>query len=185
MQQDKLRLLIIVGTSRNGATQKISSYVYDICKNEETFEIKIVTPSDFTLPLDGNDNSSKDAKYTEITSWADAFLIITPEYNHGYPGSLKRLLDSEYDNYKNKPAMIFSVSDGAFGGSRVVEQLLPVLHEIGMVVLREKVYFFNVNDVIENIENFVENDYQKRIKKVLPKLEKWGRVLKENKDTLA
>ncbi len=69
---------------------------------------------------------------------ADAFLVVTPEYNHGYPAALKELIDSVYEPWHAKPVAFVSYG-GASGGIRAVEQLRQVFAELHAVTLRDGV----------------------------------------------
>lgn len=62
---------------------------------------------------------------------ADGILIVTPEYNGGYPASLKNVLDLLYAEWRKKPIAISTVSDGIFGGSQVITSLQFSLWKIG------------------------------------------------------
>lgn len=66
---------------------------------------------------------------------ADGIVIVTPEYNRGYPGLLKYVLDTNLKEYIHKAVGICGVSAGGFGGARVIENLLPVLRELGLVTI--------------------------------------------------
>ena len=66
---------------------------------------------------------------------ADAFIIVAPEYNHGYPGLLKHVLDTNLKEYIHKAVGICGVSAGRFGGTRVIQNLLPVMRELGLVTI--------------------------------------------------
>ena len=66
---------------------------------------------------------------------ADGLVIVAPEYNHGYPGILKHALDTNLKEYIHKPVGLCGVSAGGFGGTRVIESLLPVMRELGMVTI--------------------------------------------------
>jgi NAD(P)H-dependent FMN reductase len=151
-KDDKVVIAVICGTIR--ATResiKAAQWVADQGRRLDDVEIIFVDPREFDLPGDGNkDPDSRDPRFTEITEKADAFFIVTPEYNHGYPGSLKRLLDSEYANYKHKAAVVAGVSDGPWGGARVCEALLPVLHTVGLSVAQPNVYFPKVQDLFDS-----------------------------------
>ncbi len=185
MQQDKIKLLLIVGTSRQDSNSlKASEFVKGIVETKyaDTFEIKMATPSDFDLPLDGRGGEFSDPKYSELVGWSDAYFIVAPEYNHGYSGSLKRLLDSEYDDYKNKPVAIAGVSSGPIGGARMIESLIDVTHQLGMITLFDKVYFSSVHEIFGESE--VDPQWHQRVEKVLDSLSKWARVLKNNRQEL-
>src|SRR6476661_11096621 len=82
----------------------------------------------------------KDAAFSEAVRQADGLVIVAPEYNHGYPGILKHVLDTNLKEYIHKPVGLCGVSAGGFGGTRVVESLLPVMRELGLVTI-----FWDVN----------------------------------------
>ena len=93
---ETIKIAILEGTTRTKReSMHVAKLVEQIGQKTEGIEVKLVDPQQFSFPGDGNDPEGKDPKYTEITAWADAFFIVTPEYNHSFPGSLKRMLDSE------------------------------------------------------------------------------------------
>lgn len=71
---------------------------------------------------------------------ADAFVVVTPEYNHGYPGPLKTAIDSASSEWHAKPVGFVSYG-GVSGGLRAVEQLRVVFAELHAVTIRETVSF--------------------------------------------
>ena len=93
------------------------------------------------LPLSTTDAGEgiKDHKFSEAVMGADGLVIVAPEYNHGYPGILKHAR-TRTKEYIHKPVGLCGVSAGGFGGTRVVESLLPVMRELGMVTI-----FWDVN----------------------------------------
>jgi NAD(P)H-dependent FMN reductase len=147
---DKLLIAVIEGTSRpKRESIKASRYVAAIGSAYPDIEIVFVDPQDFTMPHDGNDDENRDPRYTDIARRADGFFIVSPEYNHGYPGSLKRLLDTEYENYYHKPVAVAGVSNGMWGGVRMVENLLPTLHTVGLVIAQHTPYFPRIQDIFD------------------------------------
>lgn len=185
MEDDKLVIAVISGSSREKRESiKAATFVASIGARFENVEIIFVDPKDFTFPNDGNDTEGKDPKYTEITSRADGFFIVTPEYNHSFPGSLKRMLDSEYENYFHKPVALAGVSNSAWGGVRAVESLLPVLRTMGLSTLQTAVYFPRVQDIFDGQGNILPEMKQKYTHSVRSEFEeliwmartlKWGR----------
>ena len=145
-----ITIAVLAGTTRE---QRLSisaaHYVAEIGKSYENVEVIFVDPKDFTFPGDGNDPEGKDARYGEIVTKADAYFIVTPEYNHSIPSSLKRMLDSEYGPYFHKPVALAGVSNGPWGGVRVCEALLPVCHRLGMVNILPELYFPKVQDIFD------------------------------------
>jgi NAD(P)H-dependent FMN reductase len=147
---DKLVIAVIEGTTRpKRQSIKASRFVEAIGQTYPHIELVFVDPRDFSFPDDGNDEEGKDPRYSAITARADGFFIVSPEYNHGYPGSLKRMLDSEYENYYHKPVAVAGVSNSTWGGTRMVENLLPTLHTIGLVIAQHTPYFPRVQDIFD------------------------------------
>ena len=94
--EDKITVAVLAGTIRaQRESIKAARFVADFARKLEGVEVIFVDPTEFNFPGDGNDPEGKDPRYTEIVKRADAFFIVTPEYNHSFPGSLKRMLDSE------------------------------------------------------------------------------------------
>ena len=124
----------------------------------------------------------KDPKYSEITKSADAFIIVTPEYNHSFPGSLKRMLDSEYENYFKKPVALVGVSNGSWGGVRVCEALLPVCHRLGLVTIHSELYFPKIQEKFNedgSIKAEFQEQYDKNIQKMLDELMWFAKLLNQ------
>ncbi|HEV7951835.1 MAG TPA: NAD(P)H-dependent oxidoreductase, partial [Candidatus Saccharimonadales bacterium] len=148
---------------------KAARYVAEFGRKLPNVDIIFVDPADYAFEGDGNDPEGKDPRYTEITARADAFFIVTPEYNHSFPGSLKRMLDSELANYIHKPVAIAGASNGNWGGVRAVEQLCLAIRELGLVVMSWDVYFPYVQNIF-NDDNSMNDEYKERYEKQLTKL---------------
>ena len=147
---DSLTVAVLASTTRaKRLSMTVARYVADYGRGIYGVDIILVDPKDFHFPGDGNDPEGKDPRYSDITAKADAFFIVTPEYNHSFPGSLKRMLDSELKNYIHKPVAIAGVSNGGWGGVRAVESLVPVVRELGLAVTFASVYFPRVQDLFE------------------------------------
>jgi NAD(P)H-dependent FMN reductase len=147
----KITIAVICGTKREGRRSiQAAQWVAEQGRQRENVEIVFVDPKDFSLPPDGAPEDGTDPKYSEITAKADAFFIVTPEYNNSIPSSLKRLLDSEYGNYMHKPVMLAGVSDGPWGGVRVCLALQPVCHALGLINIPKKLYFPKVQDMFDD-----------------------------------
>lgn len=165
-----LTIAVLAGTTREQRQSiKAAYYIAEFGRKLPNVKIILVDPSDFTFNGDGNDPEGKDPRYSEITAQADAFFIVTPEYNHSFPGSLKRMLDSELANYNHKPVAIAGVSNGNWGGVRAVEQLCLAIRELGLIVMSWDVYFPYVQNII-NDDNSIKDDHKERYEKQLAKL---------------
>lgn len=168
--ENKITLAILAGTTRaQRESIKAARYVADFARRLDSIEVLFVDPVDFIFPGDGNDPEGKDPRYTEIVRKADAFFIVTPEYNHSFPGSLKRMLDSELALYNHKPVAFAGASDGNWGGVRAVESLLTAVRETGLVALSWDVYFPRVQDMF-NEDGIIKDEFKERYERNLGKL---------------
>ncbi|MEO5950107.1 MAG: NAD(P)H-dependent oxidoreductase [Candidatus Saccharimonadales bacterium] len=167
---EKLTIAVLGGTTRvQRESIKAAHYVAEFGRQLQGVDIIFVDPKDLNLPGDGNDPEAKDPKYSEITAKADAFFIVTPEYNHSFPGSLKRMLDSELGNYNHKPVALAGASNGNWGGIRAVESLVPAIRETGLVVLSWDVYFPYVQNIF-NEDGSIKDEFADRYNISLSKL---------------
>jgi NAD(P)H-dependent FMN reductase len=140
-------ITIILGTGREGAmSQKVAEFVVEEAKNYG-FEVEFIKVKDWLdKPYTGGMSEEKRNKASEILKNSQGFLIISPEYNHSFPGELKLFLDEFYEEFNHKPVGICGVSSGKLGGARMVESLRLVLIELKMIPLRNAVYFSNVRN---------------------------------------
>jgi NAD(P)H-dependent FMN reductase len=168
--EEKLVVAVLAGTTRvQRESIKAAEYVADFASRLPNVEVIFVDPKDFNFPGDGNDPEGKDPRYTEIVAKADAFFIVTPEYNHSFPGSLKRMLDSELQLYNHKPVAFAGASNGNWGGVRAVEALLNAIRETGLVALSWDVYFPYVQKMFGEDGQILE-EYRERYERNLGKL---------------
>jgi len=189
MTHQPLTIAVLAGTTRvQRHSIKVARYIADYARTLENTEIIFVDPADFNFPGDGNDPEGKDPKYTEITAKADAFFIVTPEYNHSFPGSLKRMLDSELANYNHKPVAFAGVSDGNWGGTRAVESLVPAVRETGLVVMSWDVFFPYVPKLFDESGQILQEKkeaYDPRLAKLFNELIWFADILKTAREKLA
>lgn len=167
---DTIVLAVLAGTTRvQRESVKAAQYIAAEAAKLPDVEVIFVDPVDFNFPGDGNDPEGKDPRYTEIVRKADAFFVITPEYNHSFPGSLKRMLDSELELYNHKPVAFAGASNGNWGGVRAVESLLTAVRETGLVALSWDVYFPYVQNIFDE-QGQIKEEYRERYEKSLHKL---------------
>lgn len=178
----KLFIPVLLGTTRPARrSEHAAQLVYDVGKTIDEIAVQLVDPLDYKFPFDGNDPGGKDPRYTELTAKADAFFIVSPEYNHGYPGTLKRMLDSELKNYIHKPVAFAGVSNGIFGGARMIEALVNTVREMGLIATFSDVYFPQVQNTFDEKGKLLDESYVKRIERAyaeliwMAKSLKWGR----------
>jgi NAD(P)H-dependent FMN reductase len=124
------------------------------------------------LPISVDDagEQAKDAAFAEKLNRSDALVIVAPEYNHGYPGLLKHVLDTNLKEYVHKAAGLVGVSAGVFGGARVIQNLIPVMRELGLVTVFWDVNFTTVQTRFDDAGKLVDESFLPRIEKFLDEL---------------
>jgi NAD(P)H-dependent FMN reductase len=170
--KDQYTIPVLLGTARNGNhSQKAFSFIVDYLQDKERVDLKPVRVADFPLERTHeawNDHGDTPAvgKWRKIASEADGFIIMLPEYNHGYPGELKILLDSAFSEYADKPVMLVGLSGGDFGGARVVDHIKPILTAMGMRPIGADVHVTNLSDTFSEggkISDVDRGKYTERI----------------------
>lgn len=130
-----IRLALVYGSSRKGRfCDTVVRWARAEIEAFGGFELQTVDPA-----------LHSGAELAQRIAAADAFVVVTPEYNHGYPAPLKALIDSAYDEWHAKPVAFVSYG-GISGGIRAVEQLRQVFAELHAVTLRDAVSFANAWD---------------------------------------
>src|SRR5207245_6269312 len=128
----------------------------------------------------------KDENFSATVMRADALVIVTPEYNHGYPGLLKHVLDSNLKEYIHKAVGVCGVSAGGFGGTRVIEALLPVLRELGLVTIFWDGNFSGAQKLFDAEGKILdEATHVKRIDKFLGELIWMSKVLRYGRENVS
>jgi NAD(P)H-dependent FMN reductase len=109
---------------------------------------------------------------------AAGLVIVSPEYNHGYPGSLKAVLDLLLREYVHKSVALVGVSAGPWGGTRVVEAMVPMVRELGLAVTFADLNFPSVQKTFDDQGKLLDQAYERRAKDFLDELVWMSRVLK-------
>lgn len=162
-----MNIAIIVGTTRKKrASYNVARLIETVGNEIEGVETLFIDPLDFELPFDGNEEYAQDPDYEELTKKADAFFLVVPEYNHSFPSSLKRILDSEGDfsHYIHKPVAMAGVSAGPWGGVRAIESLVNVVRELGLVVTSKDVNFPFVKRLFSEEGELLDDKFIRRIR---------------------
>ncbi|MBA2279118.1 NAD(P)H-dependent oxidoreductase [Candidatus Saccharibacteria bacterium] len=180
---EDLFILVLAGTAREQRKSiRAARLIAEIGNGMDGVKTELVDPKDYNFPGDGNDPEGKDPRYSELTARADAFFIVTPEYNHSFPGSLKRMLDSELKNYIHKPVALAGVSDGNWGGVRAVEALVGTVREMGLAVTFTDVYFPKIHEQIDENGNLLNDYYKTSIPKAYKELIWMAQTLKHGRE---
>lgn len=144
--REPLRLAVILGSNREGRFGPVvSRWFVGRAAERPDFTTEVVDLADTELPTalssrPGPAVSAELAKVTERLAAADAFVVVTPEYNHSFPACLKALIDWHYSEWQAKPIGFVSYG-GISGGLRAVEQLRQVFAELHAVTVRDTVSF--------------------------------------------
>ena len=112
-------------------------------------------------------------------------MLLVPEYNHGYPGLLKHALDTNLKEYIHKAAGICGVSAGGFGGTRMIQNLLPVLRELGLVTIYWDGTFSSAHKLFDGEGKLLDDTYIKRIDQFLKELIWMAKVLKYGRENVS
>jgi len=187
MNNRPLFIPVILGTVRKGrASENVAKFVFGEVQKREGVETELIDIRDLNFPNDDAGEQIKNAKFSETCERADGLVIVTPEYNHGYPGMLKHVLDSNLKEYIHKAVGICGVSAGGFGGVRVIEHLLPVMRELGLVTIFWDGNFSGARSLFdENGKIIDEATHVKRIDKFLGELIWMSKVLRYGRENVS
>jgi len=183
----KLFIPLLLGTAREGRySEHVSKMILKHAKARLDIKLELFDVRDFNFPLtdEGQSIKGKNQKWKKAVEKADALIIVSPEYNHGYPGSLKMALDTLLPEYNHKAVALCGVSMGGFGGARVIEQLAGVVRRLGLVVTEKDLNISNVQMLFSK-EGQLQGEFDlKMIDKFLDELVWLARSLKWGRENL-
>jgi NAD(P)H-dependent FMN reductase len=170
---------IILGTARQGRqSEKVANFMWQEI-SKAGLDSEIIDVRDYRIIATDNTGELPETKKLAIKiNRAEALIIVSPEYNHGYPGELKMMLDMLYKEYTAKPVGFCGVSAGGLGGARVVEQLRLVAVEFHMLPIREALYFSMVQNLFAADGTINDQSYHKRAQVFLDELVGYVKKLK-------
>ena len=143
MHHENLRVAVILGGNRRGRTgPAVSAWFLDLIAARPGL---VVDTLDVGEP-GGDGHGARVEVFAEAIDSADAFVVVTPEYNHGYPGPLKSAIDSARKEWFAKPVAFVSYG-GMSGGLRAVEQLRSVFNELHVTSVRTSVSLHNAQEM--------------------------------------
>jgi NAD(P)H-dependent FMN reductase len=185
-----IKIAIILGSTRPGRNgEAVAKWVYEGAKKRSDTEFELVDIKDFNLPLLDEPVPPIMGQYSKshTKAWAakiaafDAYVFVTPEYNHGTSGALKNAIDFLFAEWNNKAAGF--VSYGGASGARAVEQLRLNLAEVRMATVRNQVLFSMYTD-FENFSVFKpESHKEEAVNAMLDELIAWGGAMKTLRKT--
>ena len=177
---------VILGTPRQGRmSEHVARFVVAEVAKRDGVETELIDVRELPLGTKDAGEAIKDSRFSTTVTRADALVIVAPEYNHGYPGLLKHALDTNLKEYIHKAVGICGVSAGSFGGTRVIENLLPVMRELGLVTIFWDGNFSTVQNIFDPSGKLLEQAYVKRIDKFLKELIWMAKVLRYGREHVA
>ncbi|MBV9319875.1 MAG: NAD(P)H-dependent oxidoreductase [Mycobacterium sp.] len=159
-----LQLKLIVGSTRPGRTaDRVLPWMSERARSDGRFTVEVLDLRDWDLPMFAESQASigdpSDPTYSspDVRRWnhtvstGDAYIFLTPEYNHSIPGALKNAIDSVFASYalRNKPAGVVAYSAGRVGGARAVEHLALIAVEAELIPLRNAVLIPTVHNAFD------------------------------------
>ena len=176
---------VLLGTVRKGrASENVAKFLLEETGKREGVLTELIDIRDIPLSIDDAGEAIKDSGFSATVARADALVLVVPEYNHGYPGMLKHLLDTNLKEYIHKAVGVCGVSAGGFGGTRVIENLLPVLRELGLVTIFWDGNFSGAQKLFDADGKLLDQSYVKRIDQFLKELIWMARVLRYGRDEI-
>src|SRR5213082_3370213 len=179
-----LKIGILTGSTRpNRKSRDVAKWVLDIASKRKDAEYEVVDIKDFDLPLLDEPMPPSMGRYQQAhtKAWAakigsfDAYVFVSPEYNHGIPAALKNAIDFLFAEWNNKAAGF--VSYGGAGGARAVEQLRLVLAEVQMATVRNQVLLSLFTD-FENFSVFKpDGRHEKSVNEMFDQVIAWSGAL--------
>ncbi len=181
-----LQISVILGTARQGRqSEHVARLVFALLEKRAGVVAEFIDVREIPMRLDDAGESMKDPKFADSMQRSDALVLVVPEYNHGYPGLLKHALDMCLEEYNHKVAGICGVSAGPFGGARAIENLVPVLRELGLVTSGVDVNFSKVHSVFNEQGELQDESWNGRVNKFLDELIWLARVMKHGRANIA
>jgi NAD(P)H-dependent FMN reductase len=183
-----LNIPVILGSAREGRksifvakllVEKIASLGHETqLVDFKELPLPFFDSSQLPIQLKGKYPYPNVQKWSEIAYKADAFVIVAPEYNHGYSAVLKNALDWLYLEFDHKPVGLVGCSSGTIAGSRAIEQLRPIMENFSMFAIREVVGFAMVQNVFDEQGKLLDESYNKKIDGFLQSLQKSAELMK-------
>ena len=178
-----LSIPVILGTPRQG---RLSEHVARLLVQEvgrrDGVQTELIDVRELPLTPTDAGEAIKDPQFSRTVMHADGLVIVAPEYNHGYPGMLKHALDTNLKEYIHKPVGLCGVSAGGFGGTRVIESLLPVMRELGLVTIFWDVNVSAVQKVFDASGQLLDPALPRRVDKFLGEMVWMARVLRYGRE---
>jgi NAD(P)H-dependent FMN reductase len=184
---DKLNLPVLLGTSRKQRKSvHAARWLLGEMEKRADIETRLFDVAEFALPHDDYGQTLKDQfpEWRDAIIQADGLVIVSPEYNHGYPGVLKAVLDLLLKEYIHKAVALVGVSAGPWGGTRVIEAMVPMVRELGLTVTFTDLNFPSIQKKFDEQGKLQDSAYEQRVKDFLDELVWMSRTLKWGRENI-
>jgi NAD(P)H-dependent FMN reductase len=163
---------VILGTPRQGRqSEYVAKFLVEQVGQREDVKTELIDIRTLAIATDDAGESIKDPQFSATMERADGLIIVAPEYNHGYPGLLKHVLDTCLKEYIHKAVGLCGVSAGPFGGTRVIQNLLPVMRELGLMTIFYDLNFSNVQTLFDESGTLIDKPtYIRRMERFMDEL---------------
>jgi NAD(P)H-dependent FMN reductase len=184
-----LKAVVLVGSVRSDRQGIKAARFVDRALSARGHEVKVVDPAALQLPLldrmykeypKGQAPPPLESLATLYRS-ADAFVIVSGEYNHSIPPALSNLLDYFIEEYLWRPSAIVCYSAGAFGGVRAAMQLRAMLCELGMPSISSLFPIPKIQDVFDDEGRLLDEVFERRFARFASELEWYATTLREGR----
>ena len=183
----KLFIPVLLGTNRKERNSiHPAKWLVGEMQKRDDIETRLFDVAEFALPQDDYGQGLKDQfpEWKDAIIRADGLVIVSPEYNHGYPGSLKAVLDLLLREYVHKAVAFVGVSAGLWGGTRVIEAMVPMVRELGLAVTFADLNFPKVQNTFDAEGKLLDPAFEKRATDFLDELVWMSKVLKWGRDNV-
>jgi NAD(P)H-dependent FMN reductase len=179
-------LPVVIGTPRQGRlTEPAANFVFGEVSKRSDIDTELIDIRKIAIRMDNAGEALKDSEFSATVIRADGLILVVPEYNHSFPGLLKHVLDTNLKEYVHKAVGVCGVSAGPFGGARMIESLLPVLRELGLVTIFWDVYFGTAGKLFDSATGKITDPaYNRRVEKFLNELVWMARALRHARESL-
>jgi len=185
---EKLYVPVLLGTNRKDRqSEHVAKWVFAKMQERDDIEPVYFDVRDFDLHRDhyGTEIGHLFPEWRDVVIRADGLVIVTPEYNHGYPGALKSVLDLLLKEYIHKAVALVGVSAGPWGGTRVIESMVPMVRELGLSATFTDLNFPKVGTKFDADGKLFDEAYEKRVTGFLDELVWMARALRWGRENLA
>ncbi len=179
-----VRVGLIYGSTRPGRfCDRVAGWAAEELRKDGRFEFNAIDPAALPgIAAGASRNQEAPLSLAEQIGLAEAFIVVTPEYNHGYPAPLKSLIDSVGREWQAKPVAFVSYG-GVSGGLRAVEQLRQVFAELHMVTVRDAVSFAGAWEQFDGNGKLLHPErHHRSMTTMLTRLHWWAVALRDARD---